>query len=79
VFVLEERDGRARLISRNPFRLPKLKDKIRMIPMEPGSLVMERKKLLGIKQRPPPNAPERVRTPKRWDRLGGLIHEYEAA
>jgi hypothetical protein len=50
-FVLEEQDGRTRLISRNRFRLPKLKDKIGMIPMEPGSLVMERKMLLGIKQR----------------------------
>jgi hypothetical protein len=49
--VLEEQDGRTRLISRNRFRLPKLKDKIGMIPMEPGSLVMERKMLLGIKQR----------------------------
>ena len=29
----------------------KLKDKIGMIPMEPGSLIMERKMLLGIKQR----------------------------
>jgi hypothetical protein len=50
-FVLEERDGRTRLISRNRFRLPKLKDKIGMIPMEPGSLIMERKMLVGIKQR----------------------------
>lgn len=50
-FVLEERDNRTRLISRNRFRLPTLKDKIGMIPMEPGSLVMERKMLLGIKQR----------------------------
>ena len=50
-FVLEERDGRTRLISRNRFRLPKLKDKIGMIPMEPGSLVMERKMLRGIKER----------------------------
>ena len=50
-FVLEEQDGRTRLISRDRFRLPKLKDKIGMIPMEPGSLVMERKMLLGIKQR----------------------------
>jgi hypothetical protein len=50
-FVLEEEDGRTRLISRNRFRLPKLKDRIGMIPMEPGSLVMERKMLLGIKQR----------------------------
>jgi hypothetical protein len=51
VFVLEEREGTTRLISRNRFRLPKLKDKLGMIPMEPGSLVMERKMLLGIRQR----------------------------
>ncbi len=50
-FVLQEHDGRTRLISRNRFRLPKLKDKIGMIPMEPASLVMERKMLLGIKER----------------------------
>jgi hypothetical protein len=50
-FVLEEQDGRTRLISRNRFRLPKLKDKIGMFPMEPGSLFMERKMLVGIKQR----------------------------
>jgi hypothetical protein len=50
-FVLEEQDGRTRLISRNRFRLPKLKDKIGMIPLEPGSLIMERKMLMGIKRR----------------------------
>jgi hypothetical protein len=50
-FVLEEQGGKTRLISRNRFRLPKLRDKIGMIPMEPGSLIMERKMLLGIKQR----------------------------
>jgi hypothetical protein len=50
-FVLTELDGNTRLISRNRFRLPKLKDKVGMIPMEAGSLVMERKMLLGIKQR----------------------------
>jgi hypothetical protein len=50
-FILREQDGRTRLISRNRFRLPKLKDKVGMIPMEPGSLVMERKMLKGIKQR----------------------------
>ena len=44
-------DGKTRLISRNRFRLPRLKDKIGMIPMEPASLVMERKMLYGIKQR----------------------------
>jgi hypothetical protein len=50
-FVLREQDGETRLISRNRFRLPGLKDRIGMIPMEPGSLVMERKMLRGIKQR----------------------------
>jgi hypothetical protein len=50
-FMLEEQDGSTRLMSRNRFRLPKLKDKIGMILMEPGSLVMERKMLHGIKQR----------------------------
>jgi hypothetical protein len=50
-FVLDEQDGATRLISRNRFRLPGLRDKLGMIPMEPGSLVMERKMLRGIKQR----------------------------
>jgi hypothetical protein len=49
--VLDERDGQTRLISRNRFRLPRLRDRLGMIPMEPGSLVMERKMLKGIKQR----------------------------
>jgi hypothetical protein len=50
-FVLTERDGGTRLISRNRFRLPTLGARIGMLPMEPGSLVMERKMLRGIKQR----------------------------
>ena len=50
-FVLEERDGRTRLISRNRFRLPTLTARVGMLPMEPASLVMERKMLLGIKRR----------------------------
>jgi hypothetical protein len=50
-FVLEPRDGGTRLISRNRFRLPKLLARISMLPVEPGSLVMERKMLRGIKQR----------------------------
>src|SRR4051812_738475 len=50
-FVLSERDRRTRLISRNRFRLLTLPARIGMLPMEPGSLVMERKMLLGIKQR----------------------------
>jgi hypothetical protein len=50
-FVLEQHDGTTRLISRNRFRLPTLAARIGMLPMEPGSLVMERKMLRGIKQR----------------------------
>lgn len=50
-FVLEERDGRTRLISRNRYRLPTLALRIAMLPMEPGSLVMERKMLHGIRAR----------------------------
>jgi hypothetical protein len=50
-FVLSEEQGRTRLLSRNRFRLPRLRDRIGMLPMEPGSLVMERKMLRGIKER----------------------------
>jgi hypothetical protein len=50
-FVLDQHDGATRLISRNRFRLPTLAARIVMLAMEPGSLVMERKMLLGIKQR----------------------------
>jgi len=50
-FVLQERDGATRLISRNRFRLPTLAARIGMLPMEPGSLLMERKMLRGIKER----------------------------
>jgi hypothetical protein len=50
-FVLEPRDGGTRLISRNRFRLPALGARVAMLPMESGSLLMERKMLRGIKQR----------------------------
>jgi hypothetical protein len=50
-FVLEERDRRTRLISRNRFRLPTLAARAGMLPMEPASLVMERRMLRGIKER----------------------------
>ena len=50
-FVLDEQEGRTRLISRNRFRLQSLIAKIGMVPMEPASLVMERTRLRGIKQR----------------------------
>ena len=51
LFSLREQDGRTRLISRNRFRLPTLKHRVGMVPMEPASLVMERKMLRGIKER----------------------------
>jgi hypothetical protein len=50
-FVLDEHDGRTRLISRNRFRLRSVAARIGMVPMEPASLVMERKMLHGIKRR----------------------------
>jgi hypothetical protein len=50
-FVLEERDGTTRLLSRNRFRLPTLAARLGMVPMEPASLLMERKMLRGIKER----------------------------
>lgn len=50
-FVLTPDRGRTRLISRNRFRLPTLRSRVGMIPMEPASLVMERKMLRGMKER----------------------------
>ena len=50
-FVLAERDGATRLISRNRFRLPSLSARLGMLPMEPASFVMEQKMLRGIKER----------------------------
>jgi hypothetical protein len=58
-FILREQEGRTRLISRNHFRLPRIEDRIGMIPMEPASLVMERKMLVGIKKRAEQLATER--------------------
>jgi hypothetical protein len=50
-FVLEETGGATRLISRNRYRLPTVAERIGMLPMEPGSLIMERRMLRGIKER----------------------------
>ena len=52
-FVLEDLGGRTRLLSRNRIAMPdpSLGDRIGMAVMEPGSLVMERKMLHGIKER----------------------------
>ena len=54
IFALVAEDGRTRLISRNLIATPGAGLPMRvfnMLVMEPGSLVMERKMLLGIKRR----------------------------
>jgi hypothetical protein len=50
-FVLAENGSSTRLISRNRFRLPTHAARIGMFALEPASLLMERKMVLGIKQR----------------------------
>jgi hypothetical protein len=52
-FVLDDLDGRTRLLSRNRIAIPEpsLGDRIGMAVMEPGSLAMEREMLCGIKER----------------------------
>jgi hypothetical protein len=54
IFTLVAENGRTRLISRNRIATPGAALPVRalnMLVMEPGSLIMERKMLLGIKQR----------------------------
>ena len=54
IFALVAGDGQTRLISRNRIATPGAPPPVRLfnlLLMEPGSLVMERKMLLGIKQR----------------------------
>jgi hypothetical protein len=50
-FVLAPDGQRTRLISRNRYRLPTLAARAGMLTLEPGSLVMERRMLLGIRER----------------------------
>ncbi len=50
-FVLEPSGDRTRLISRNRFRLRRLIDRCGMAAMEPASLLMERRMLIGIRER----------------------------
>ena len=50
-FVLLPDGESTRLVSRNRFRLPTLAARLGMLPMEPASLVMERKMLHGIRKR----------------------------
>jgi len=64
-FVITDTADGTRLISRNSYRLPTIGARIAMLPMEPGSLVMERKMLRGIK--------------RRAEHLGGRTREPAAA
>jgi hypothetical protein len=60
IFALFAEDGRTRLISRNRIATPGAALPVRvfnMLVIEPGSLIMERKMLLGIKQRAEDLAP----------------------
>ena len=59
-FVLTELDGATRLISRNRFRLPTLAARIGMLPMEAGSLVMERRCCVGSRSAPSDSRPHRI-------------------
>jgi hypothetical protein len=54
IFALAAEGGQTRLISRNRIATPGARPPVRwfnLLVMEPGSLIMERKMLLGIKQR----------------------------
>jgi hypothetical protein len=60
-FVLDEEDGVTRLLSRNRIRVGgSLGGRLAMLLMEPGSLVMERRMLHGIKERAERIAAERA-------------------
>ena len=50
-FTLEPTAAGTRLISRNSYRLPTLAARIAMVPLELGSLMMERRMLAGIRDR----------------------------
>ena len=63
-FVLDSHNGTTRLISRNRFRLPTLAGRLAMVGMEPGSLVMERKMLRGIRRRAESLAAETTHDPE---------------
>ena len=62
IFALVAEDGQTRLISRNRIAAPgALPARLfNMLVMEPGSLIMERKMLLGIKQRAEDLAREQI-------------------
>ncbi len=65
IFALDREDGTTRLVSRNRFSTSgaSLGTRLATAAMEPGSLVMERKMLLGLKQRAERLAREREGAP----------------
>jgi hypothetical protein len=65
-FALEQKNGATRLISRNRIAMKGAAagQRLGMLVMEPGSLVMERKMLVGIKQRAEQLAAEQSSGPK---------------
>ena len=65
-FALEPKNGATRLISRNRIAMKGAAagQRLGMLIMEPGSLVMERKMLLGIKQRAEQLAAEQSSGPR---------------
>lgn len=67
--------GRTRLISRNRYRLPRMIDRIGMLPMEPGSLVMEHKMLREIGKRAEELA--RTRIDLTGDREVRAVHDAD--
>ena len=75
--LLPQEDGSTRLVSRNrigALALPPAGRLFYRLLMEPGSLVMERKMLLGIKERAERARPRQARLPSpgAWHRLAGL-------
>lgn len=62
-FVLVEQAGWTRLLSRNRIRARSLRERLALAPMIPGSLLMERKMLLGIRRRAERLAADREREP----------------
>jgi hypothetical protein len=67
IFALSAEDGPTRLISRNRIATPRARLPVRlfsMLVMEPGSLIMERKMLLGIKRRAERLAREQAAAPR---------------
>ncbi len=82
-FTLQDLGGRTRLISRNRYRTPTLASRIGLAPMEPASLLMERRMLHGIRSRAErmahedPNTNKVTRVPLRRD--GTRVHPALAA